>query len=136
MNKVVAASLAAILLAGCATGPEHNTASPAAAGAFQPGVTTIAQAEAVMGQPFLVTRTADGGQQLQYVSKHQEVAGDGIPTTGSRIPKRVEKTVSTFLIFDANGHFVSSSSSAASKESQSMSTLGTLGGGDVRRQGQ
>lgn len=132
MNKVVAAVMAASLLAGCAT-TGQNKVDTAAIASFQPGVTTIAQAEAALGQPFQATRMPDGSQQLQYVSKHQEVSGDGIPTTGSRIPKRVEKTVSTVLKFDQNGHFVSASSNATAKETQGPSNLGSLGNGDVQR---
>lgn len=131
MNKVVAAAMAALLLAGCAT-TEHK-ADPTAVASFQPGVTTIAQAEAALGQPFQATRMPDGSQQLQYVSKYQEVSGDGMPTTGSQIPKHVEKTVSTVLSFDQNGHFVSASSSSKDKDKQWPSNLGSLGGGDVQR---
>lgn len=133
MNKVVAAMAAAMVLAGCAASQPKVDSTTVAS--FQPGVTTIAQVESALGQPFQSTRMPDGSQQLQYVSKYQEVAGDGTPTTGSQIPKHVEKTVSTVLSFDPSGHFVSASSNAKSKESGGMSTLGHLDGGDVQRQG-
>jgi outer membrane protein assembly factor BamE (lipoprotein component of BamABCDE complex) len=136
MNKVVAAALAAVLLAGCATTAEHKV-DPNTIASFQPGVTTTAQVQTALGQPFLVSHTADGGQQWQYVNKYQELIGDGTPTTGSKIPKYAEKTVSTVLVFDQSGHFVSSSSSAKSKDNNKWpSSLGNLGGGDVQRQGQ
>src|SRR5581483_1894521 len=133
MNKVVAAMVAAMVLAGCATAQQK--VDPATVASFKPGVTTIAQVESALGQPFQATRMPDGSQQLQYVSKYQEVAGDGTPTTGSRIPKRVEKTVSTLLTFDPSGHFVSASSNSKSKDNQWPSDLGHLNGGDVQRNG-
>ena len=134
MNKVVVAAMAALLLAGCATS-EQKKADPSTVASFQPGVTTIAQVEAALGPPFQASRMPDGSQQLQYVSKYQEVSGDGMPTTGSQIPKRVEKTVSTVLSFDQNGHFVSSSSNAKTKDNQWPSNLGGLDSGDVKRNG-
>jgi PBP1b-binding outer membrane lipoprotein LpoB len=133
MNKMVAAMVAALVLAGCAT--SQQKVDPATVASFQPGVTTIAQVESALGQPFQSTRMPDGGQQLQYINKYQEVAGDGTPTTGSHVPKRVEKTVSTVLSFDASGHFVSASSNSKSKDNQGPSDLGHLNGGDVQRQG-
>lgn len=133
MNKVVAAAMAVLLLTGCATTSEHKFDATTVA-SFQPGVTTIAQAEAALGPPFQSTRMPDGGQQLQYVSKYQEVAGDGTPTTGSQIPKHVEKTVSTLLSFDQSGHFVSASSNSKAKDNQWPSDLGHMSGGDVQRQ--
>ena len=132
MNKVVAAMVAVMVLAGCATSAQK--VDPATIASFQPGVTTIAQVESALGQPFQATRMPDGSQQLQYVSKYQEVSGDGVPTTGSQIPKHVEKTVSTVLSFDQNGHFVSSSSSSKTKDNPGLSNLGHLDGGDVQRQ--
>ncbi|RUL78375.1 outer membrane protein assembly factor BamE [Dyella choica] len=133
MNKAVAVMAVAVLLAGCAT-TSGTKVDPTAIASFQPGVTTVAQAEAALGQPFLVTHTSDGGQQLQYVSKHQEVTGDGMPTTGSQIPKHVEKSVSTVLVFDQNGYFVSSSSNSTTKDNKYPSELGNLGAGDVNKQ--
>jgi hypothetical protein len=131
MNKAVAAVMAAMLLAGCASSPQK--VDPATVASFQPGVTTVAQVEAALGPPFQASRMPDGSQQLQYVSKYQEVSGDGLPTTGSQIPKRVEKTVSTVLRFDQDGHFLSSSSNAKTKDNQWPSNLGNLGSGDMKR---
>ena len=131
MNKVVAAAVAALLLAGCAS--SAHKVDPAAIASFQPGVTTIAQAEAALGPPFQSTRMPDGSQQLQYVSKSQELAGDGLPTTGSQIPKHVEKNVSTVLSFDAGGHFVSASSNSKTQQDTWPSNLGHMDGGDVHR---
>lgn len=128
MNKVVAAALATMFLAGCvSSSPKVDQGTLAS---FQPGVTTVAQVESVLGQPFQVSQTPDGGQQLQYVTKHQEVSGEA--TTGSHVPQHVEKTVSTMLAFDQNGHFVRSWSNASTAQAkQSSSDLGQLNRGDV-----
>ncbi|GLQ89986.1 hypothetical protein [Dyella flagellata] len=133
MNKAVAAVMAAVLLAGCATTSETKVDATTIA-SFQPGVTTIAQAEAALGQPLLVARTADGGQQLQYLSKHEELADDGTPTTGTKIPKRVVKTFSTMLVFDQNGHFVRSLTGSTGNGNKWPSDLGNLNSGDVDKQ--
>ncbi len=79
MKRGFAAALIAVLLAGCATSGHKFDAS--AITSFQPGVTTMTQAEAALGQPFQSTKMPDGTQQLQYVSKVQSVE-DNMPTTG------------------------------------------------------
>lgn len=128
MKRGFAAVWVAVLLAGCAT--TSNKVDPATIASFQPGVTTIAQAEAALGQPFQSTRMPDGTQQLQYVSKTQ-TATDDMPTTGSRIPKQTTSTVSTMLSFDQSGHFVRSWSNAKTHDNNSPSDLGHLNQGDV-----
>ncbi|WP_115497216.1 hypothetical protein [Dyella monticola] len=131
MNKVVVAALAATLLAGCAT--TAHTFNPATVATFQPGITTVAQAEAALGAPFQSTRMPDGSQQLQYTSKHEELAGDGTPTTGSKIPKRIETMVSTMLVFDASGHFVKTWSNSKTKSTTWPSDLGHIDSGEIGR---
>ncbi|HUA79678.1 MAG TPA: hypothetical protein VL997_04850 [Dyella sp.] len=127
MNKVVASALATMFLAGCASsGPKADQGTLAS---FQPGVTTVAQVESVLGQPFQVSQTPDGGQQLQYVTKHQEVSGEA--TTGSHVPKHVEKTVSTMLSFDQHGHFVRAWSNSSAQSQQGSSDLSHLDQGDI-----
>ncbi|WP_233842442.1 hypothetical protein [Dyella sp. 2HG41-7] len=127
MNKVVASALATMFLAGCASSSPKG--DQGAISSFQPGVTTVAQAESALGQPFQITQTPDGGQQLQYVTKHNEVSGEA--TTGSHVPKHVEKTVSTMLSFDQNGHFVRSWSNSSAQSNQGPSDLGNLNQGDI-----
>jgi len=131
MDKLVAAAVAAMVLAGCAT--TAQTFNPAAVATFQPGVTTVVQAEATLGAPFQSTRLPDGSEQLQYISKHDQLAGDGMPTTGSKVPKRIETIVSTMLVFDANGHFVKTWSTSKTKNTAWPSDLGHLDSGDVGR---
>jgi hypothetical protein len=133
MKRSMAALAAVVIFAGCSTSaPKTGTAAIAG---FQPGVTTVEQAEAALGAPFQSTRQPDGGLQLQYVTKSEQVDGDGMATTGSSIPKHVQKTVSTMLSFDSSGHFVRSWSNTASNSSNNMpSDLGHLNSGDVGRQ--
>lgn len=130
MYRMMTVALAAAFLAGCMTiGQKVDTSKIAS---FQPGVTTVAQAEAALGPPFQALRLPDGSQQLQYVTQVQSLASDSTPTTGSEIPKHSEKTISTMLSFDQNGHFVRSWSNAKTHASdQGLSTLGHLDQGDV-----
>jgi hypothetical protein len=127
MARGFAAALAMVVLAGCASTPSNTTAI----GSFKPGVTTVADAEAVLGQPFQATRMPDGTQQLQYVSKVSTLAADSTPTTGSSLPKRQDTMVSTMLSFDQSGHFLRAWSSSKTKSSTNFpSDLGHTGQGD------
>jgi hypothetical protein len=128
MARGFAALLIMMVLAGCATTGSKSNSDVIAS--FKPGVTTVADAEATLGQPFQATRQPDGTQQLQYVSKVDNLAADSTPTTGSSLPKRVQTSVSTMLSFDQNGHFVRAWSN--SKTSNNWpSDLGHLQQGDV-----
>jgi outer membrane protein assembly factor BamE (lipoprotein component of BamABCDE complex) len=130
MKRGFAAAMVMALLAGCAT-TSGNKIDPATISTFQPGVTTIAQVEAALGQPFQSTRMPDGSQQLQYVSKVQNVSGDGMPTTGSEIPKHTSTMVSTMLSFDQAGHFVRSWSNSKTNNNNWPSNLGNMQSGDI-----
>ncbi|MFC4762699.1 hypothetical protein [Dyella koreensis] len=99
---------------------------------FKPGETTVAQVEAVLGQPFQSNRLPDGSEQLQYISKVRDLAADDTPTTGSAIPKKVDKVVSTMLSFDKNGHFVRSWSAAKAGQESYPSDLGKMQSGDLK----
>jgi hypothetical protein len=132
MTRGFAAALAMLVLAGCATTGGQSSAS--AIDSFKPGVTTVADAEAALGQPFQATRLPDGTQQLQYVTKVNSLAQDSMPTTGSSIPKHQQTTVSTMLSFDQNGHFIRAWSNSKSNTSNNgPSELGHLDQGDVGR---
>ena len=128
MKKGFAAVWVVVFLAGCATTSGKFDSSAIAS--FQPGVTTLTQAEAALGQPFQSTKMPDGTQQLQYVSKVQSV-GDNMPTTGSEIPKHTTTTVSTMLSFDSAGHFVRSWSNSKIHDNNWPSDLGHMNQGDV-----
>lgn len=129
MTRGFAAALFAVVLAGCAsTGAKVDSST---IGGFKPGVTTVADAEAALGQPFQATRLPDGTQQLQYVTKVDSVSD--APTTGSSIPKHTTSNVSTMLSFDTSGHFVRSWSSTGSKTGNTMpSDLSHMNQGDVQ----
>lgn len=132
MARGFAAALAMLVLAGCAT--TGGSSSTSAIESFKPGVTTVAEAEAALGQPFQATKLPDGTQQLQYVTKVNSLAQDSTPTTGSSIPKHQQTTVSTMLSFDQNGHFVRAwSNSKVSSTNNGPTELGHLNQGDLNR---
>lgn len=132
MARGFAAALAMLVLAGCAT--TGGSSSSSAINSFKPGVTTVADAEAALGQPFQATRLPDGTQQLQYVTKVNSLAQDSTPTTGSSIPKHQQTTVSTMLSFDQNGHFIRAwSNSKTNSANNGPTDLGHLNQGDINR---
>ncbi|RUL65989.1 hypothetical protein EKH79_04630 [Dyella dinghuensis] len=97
-------------------------------------MTTVADAEAALGQPFQATKLPDGTQQLQYVTKVNSLAQDSTPTTGSSIPKHQQTTVSTMLSFDQNGHFIRAwSNSKTNSANNGPTDLGHLNQGDINR---
>jgi outer membrane protein assembly factor BamE (lipoprotein component of BamABCDE complex) len=105
MKKRFAAALAAVVFAGCAT-TSHKVVDSDALSTLKPGVTTIAEVEASFGQPFQETKEPDGTDQLQYVSKVRMRDESTDHTTGSNIPKQIEKNISALLVFDQQGHFL------------------------------
>jgi hypothetical protein len=130
MNRGLMAACVAVFLAGCATTASKSASATIAS--FQPGVTTIAQAEAALGQPYQASHMPDGTQQLQYVSKVEDMAADDMPTTGSQMRKRNTTTVSTMLSFDASGRYVRSwSSSQTQGDSKTPSDMGGMQQGDL-----
>jgi hypothetical protein len=131
MARGFAAALAVLVLAGCAT--TGGGSSSSAIDSFKPGVTTVADAEAALGQPFQATKLPDGTQQLQYVTKVNSLAQDSTPTTGSSIPKHQQTTVSTMLSFDQNGHFIRAWSNSKTKSNKWPSDLGNMGQGDLQQ---
>lgn len=132
MKRGLVAACVAVLLAGCVT--TTSKVDPATIASFQPGVTTVAQVEAKLGQPYQTTRMPDGTQQWQYVSKVQDLAADNLPTTGSEISKRTTTTVSTMLAFDQSGQFLRSWSNSQTQDNHKWpSNLGNLEQGDIPR---
>jgi hypothetical protein len=105
MKMGFAAMIAAVVLAGCATTAGKKVVDKDVLATFKPGVTTIAQVEAELGPPFHESKEPDGTDQLQYISK-VKVPDDSGPTVGSNIPRKIEKTISSLLVFDQNGHFL------------------------------
>lgn len=131
MKRVYAAAMAAVVLAGCAsTGNKHVDLS--AVSSFKAGVTTIPQAEAALGPPFQESRQPDGTDQLQYVST-VKVPDNNMPTTGSRIPAKIEETVSMMLAFDQSGRFIHAWSASKTINENVPGNLGHMQAGDVSR---
>lgn len=134
MVRFLASSAVVLMLAGCVTaGGQYSKVDQATVDSFKPGETTIAQAEAALGQPFQTNRLPDGSEQLQYISKVRDLAADDTPTTGSAIPKKVDKVVSIMLSFDKSGHFVRSWSTANSGAAKWPSDLGQMQRSDIER---
>jgi hypothetical protein len=105
MKKAFTATIAAVVLAGCATTSSKVVVNKDVLATFKPGVTTIAQVEAQLGPPFHESKEPDGTDELQYMSKIK-VPDNRMPTVGSNIPRKIEKTISSVLVFDQSGHFV------------------------------
>jgi hypothetical protein len=132
MKKNMAAALAAIVLAGCAT-TGNKVVDKTAISALKPGVTTITQAEAALGPPFQETREPDGTDQLQYISKVRVIDENTAYTTGSKIPRQIEKTISSMLVFDQQGRFVHAWTSDKTIDENVPGNLGKMQSNDVVR---
>jgi outer membrane protein assembly factor BamE (lipoprotein component of BamABCDE complex) len=132
MKMRFAAALAAIIFAGCAT-TGSKAVDKDSLSALKPGVTTIAQVEASFGQPFQETKQPDGTDQLQYVSRIKMRDQNADHTTGSNIPKQIEKTVSALLVFDQNGHFLHAWTADKTVDENVPGNLGTPQASDVSR---
>lgn len=105
MKKGFAAMIAVVVLVGCATTGAKKVVDKDVLATFKPGVTTIAQVEAELGPPFHESKEPDGTDQLQYISK-VKVPDTNMPTVGSNIPRKIEKTITSMLVFDQSGHFL------------------------------
>jgi len=105
MIKMICVSALAFALAACATTDTHKVDATTLA-SFKPGVTTIADAEAALGEPINTTKMADGSTQIQYMTKSESASSVEAPVAGSLMPRNTVKMVSTMLAFDQSGHFV------------------------------
>jgi cell division septation protein DedD len=110
MRKEVIAVAATLLIAGCvSTGTKVD---PTVVASFQPGVTTLAEAEAKLGQPNNVTTESDGGTTVTYVYSHAQASGSSfIPVVGAFVGHTDSNTVTSMLTFDKYGKYVRSTSS-------------------------
>lgn len=131
MRKGIAAAVAALVLAGCASAPGKVVDKDSMA-SLKPGVTTIADVEAKFGQPFHETKEPDGTDQLQYLSK-VKVPDDHMPTVGSNIPRKIEKNVSAMLVFDQSGRFIHAWTSDKTIDENVPGNLGKMQQSDVSR---
>ena len=65
---------------------------------FRPGVTTLDQAQSLLGKPAGMVRTPKGNQVIVYAVKRIEnVNNDRTPETGSALPKRHRVQYSTLI---------------------------------------
>lgn len=104
--SIALALLATALLFGCAS--VGTKVDPKVVQAFQPGVTTIQQAELKLGKPNLVTHNADGSTTLEYTYAHAKANGASyIPVVGLFAGKTITDSTTASLKFDPNGRYVS-----------------------------
>jgi hypothetical protein len=133
MKKSFTAMIAVLVFAGCATtGSKKVVVDEKALSALKPNVTTIAEVEAEFGQPFLESKQPNGDDQLQYVSKVR-VPDNLTPSVGSNIPRTIEKTISSYLVFDQSGRFLHAWSGDKTVDENVPGNMGTPQAGDIGR---
>jgi hypothetical protein len=132
MKKGIAAAIAALVIAGCATGPSKSVVDKDTMSSFKAGVTTIADVEAKFGQPFQESKEPDGTDKLQYLSK-VKVPDTSMPTVGSNIPRQIVKNVSAMLVFDEHGKFVHAWTTDKTVDENVPGNMGRWNQGDVTR---
>ncbi|MFC4526375.1 hypothetical protein ISN76_13115 [Dyella halodurans] len=112
MLKPSAVLVATALLAGCVSA--GTKVDPNVVNAFQPGVTTIDQAEAKLGTPNAVTKLPDGSTIIVYAFSHAQASGSSfIPLVGPFVGHSDANTVTASLTFDKAGKYVQSTSSTS-----------------------
>lgn len=117
MKNIILAAIAAIVLSACATTSGKKVDQDYVA-SLKPGVTTIADVEAVLGKPITVNRNPDGTTTLTYgYASTKTSAAAYIPVVGTLLGKTDITNEGTFLEFSKSGRFVKSWST-------SMSTAG------------
>lgn len=141
MKKLIAlVVMEAMLLAGCGSvnGPAtHSMAGhgsridPNVVASFKPGVTTLAQVEAVLGNPVKSQQISSGTNVILYTNVRIEDAGDHTPETGSALPKRHKFQCATLLTFDTQNRFQTSWTRVDDLGDASPSALGHLDVGDI-----
>lgn len=102
---------------------------------FQAGVTTMVQAETILGKPTGAVRTPKGNQIVVYaVQRVEDVSSDRTPETGTALPKRHRVQYSTLLSFDPQGRYIHSWTTTNDLGNASPTALGNLTTGDVEAQ--
>ncbi|MBE1162773.1 hypothetical protein [Dyella acidiphila] len=134
MKHWLAAPLAALVLAACAT-TKSKVVDAQSLSALKPGVTTVAEVEAAFGAPFHETKEPDGTDKLQYVSTVRVIddSGNSGPVVGSKIPRKIEKTVSALLVFDQSGRFMHAWTSDKTIDENVPGNLGKIQQSDISR---
>jgi len=100
----------ALLLAGCASQGTHMDTGKL--NQLKPGISTMADAEALLGKPQSIARHPDGSTTLGYsFSSVQTDAKSMIPVLGTFLGKGTTSNVEyTGLNFDRAGHYTNFSS--------------------------
>jgi YD repeat-containing protein len=110
MRKEVLAVAAAVLLGGCVS--VGTKIDPNVVATFQPGVTTLQDAESKLGTPNSTTTASDGGTTIMYIYSHAQASGSSyIPVVGALVGHTDSDTVTSTLMFDKNGKYVRSTTS-------------------------
>jgi outer membrane protein assembly factor BamE (lipoprotein component of BamABCDE complex) len=119
-GTVALLTISALGLAGCAS--SGVKADPNVVSSFQPGVTTLADAEARLGAPSQSTHNSDGTTTLDYIFGSSKMsASTFIPVAGAFVGHSDTQTQITELQFDKNNLFVKSSQT----EGQTRSGMGS-----------
>jgi hypothetical protein len=152
MKALIVTIVMATALAGCATSGGSATsqdapssvasgsaprvmyygADPATVASFKTGVTTIDQAENLLGKPAGAVRTPAGNQIIAYVKyRNEDVNGDRTPETGTALPKRHKIRYTTMLAFDVQGRLINVRNRTDDLGDSSPSALGHFDNGDI-----
>jgi len=108
MHKQSAVLLTCALLAGCVSA--GTKVDPNVVSSFQPGITTIDQAEAKLGQPNAVNKLPDGSTIIVYAFTHAQASGSSyIPIVGPLVGHSDANSITAALTFDDAGKYVRSS---------------------------
>lgn len=108
IGKFVTAAALTVLLAGCMT--VGTKIDPSVVSSFQPGVTTMNEVKAKLGEPSQTTSMSDGGTQLVYSFAHSQSSGSSfIPVVGAFVGQNNTESQVVEISFDRKGKFTRSS---------------------------
>jgi hypothetical protein len=112
MRIRICALAACITLAGCVSA--GTKVDPNVVATFQPGVTTLVDAERQLGQPNSTTSLPDGSTIIAYSYTHaQASASSYIPVAGAFVGHSDSNSVIEVLTFDAAGKYVRASNTTS-----------------------
>lgn len=116
MRRVLFVSFLSIALAGCVT--TGTKVDPSVVSTFRPGVTTLQDAEAKLGQPNQVSTSSDGDTIVIYSFAQGGASGTSyIPVVGAFVGHTDVTTQNCSLEFDHNGKFLRSTMSSGQSSS-------------------
>ncbi|RAP59665.1 outer membrane protein assembly factor BamE [Oleiagrimonas sp. MCCC 1A03011] len=107
MLKKLLPLTAVLLLSACMTLQTGKKVDPAKLSQLKPGVTTVAQAEELLGQPTGIAKNPDGTTTLSYFFSHySQDAKSYIPLVGGFIGKSHQEGAMTYVQFDKRGRYM------------------------------